>query len=772
MRPALLAAAVLAAAPRASAAPAAGTVVFEVDRRVELASVVLMLAEPVEFKSRRPDGLDPYAAAASAAFSRFSGHPAVARAAALRKSGAPASAFVRAALAPAGDALSADLRDFEAASGFAAFFETRGGDRAAFAEAARRESLRAISPESALAYMGLPFAGERRFILAPLLSADAGDAALDVRAGIPGGGAVRFGFDAFETSVATELCLAALSGFPAPAGVPPADVAAAIGLRVIAHDLGERIYAAALRRLASERLPYLEAASERLKEYEGARARYPTLQSFLPRLEAGALRAGASPAPAPDRERAAALAFLAEARAGKIDLDARRRLVFLYQDLQQDAQAKSLSDELLRSQPKNASVRIDRAELASRTGGQAAALAALAEAAPLSPGDADRRRMAALYLKLKEYASAKRLLDGLVEAAPLDARLRVDRALAAARTGDRAAALAFAAEAEALKPGAGERRRLAFLHQELQDYGPARALLDRLVEENPEDASPRVDRAGAAAAAGDRAGALRGLAEARALSPGPDVLRRAAFLYEDLKDEADARELQNELQRAAIGDARLTYDRAALAARAGEREKALKLLGEARGRAPSLDDRRLIAALYLELGDGGEAQALQDALVKAAPRDPRLRLDRAELAARTGDREAAARLLSEALALKPSGAERRRGALLLQDLKDNAGALALLGPLAREQPENAALLGDLGLCEYLNGRPEAAVRDLKAALALDPSSLAAAITLGSIYAAQGRPDLERSVYEAVPPGEGDLDLRLVLLRHRLEALAR
>ena len=248
MRPSFLAAAILVAfcALRAAAAP--GSVSFEMDERVELLSVVLMLSQPAV---KQPDA---YAAAAQAAFSRFSGHPAVARAAALRKNGAGASALAE------DDALQNDLKDFEKASRFAVFIAAHIKEHQAYIETARREALHALSPEAALAYMGLPFEGEHRFVLAPLLPADAGSPR--VRPGARVNGLIRFRFDELETSVASELCRSAMSWVRAPAGAIPAHIAAAVGLRVIASDLGERVYLNALARHASRRLPHLQAVGE------------------------------------------------------------------------------------------------------------------------------------------------------------------------------------------------------------------------------------------------------------------------------------------------------------------------------------------------------------------------------------------------------------------------------------------------------------------------------------------------------------------------------
>ncbi|MBI2385557.1 MAG: tetratricopeptide repeat protein [Elusimicrobia bacterium] len=768
---AMLAAAVMlaAAAPRAAAASAG----FAVDARVELASVVLMLAEPAEFRARRPDGLDAYAAAAEAAFAAHAAHPAVARVRDLRRGGAPASALVRAALSPSrGDPLAAELVDFEKASGFAAFFASRGEDHRAFVETARRESLHAISPESALAYMGVAMKGDRRFLLAPLLPDDEGLAELSVRAGTPAGRGTRFRFDDFERSVAAELCREAAGWIREPAGSIPAHLAAAVGLRVIARDLGERAYRAALARLESERLPHLRPLAERLKEFEGERVRHETLRAFAPRLEAlAAIRVEQAAAAARAGGRDAALSLLAEARAFSPDVETTRRMIFLYQDLKEDARARELSDEILAAGSRQPGLLLDRAGLAAKAGDRAAALGLLDEARGKEPDEAARRRMTELYLELNEFGPARDLLDGLIAAAPHEPRLRIDRALAAARTGDRAAALRGLADAAARRPDPGAARRMALLHLELGDAGPARDLIDRLVKASPKDPLLHVDRAAVAAADGDRERALRELAEARALSPALETRKRIAFLYQDLKDDASAVELLHEIQKDSPPSARLEIDRATRAARAGDRETALQRLAEARALNPSFDERRLMVSLHQGLDDPGPARSLLAGLMAAAPRDPGLRIDHADLSARTGDGPAALASLAQARGLDPDPAGRRRMALIHQDLKDYAGALALLEPLAREQPANAALLADLGLCRYLGGGADAAIEDLRAALELDPAALPAVLTLGSIYAARGRLDLELALYDATPSAGGEPALR-ALLRARHDELLR
>ncbi len=764
MRHIFLALPVLITLTSASAASTA-TVSFEVDARVELLSVALMLSDRADFKARRPEGLDAYAAAAAAHFAPFSGHPAVARVAELRKHGAAASELTRAALEGGGE-LSKDLEEFSRAARFDEFFKSQEAARLSYTETARHESKRALSPEAALAYMGLPFTGEHRFILAPLLPDDGGAGEIGVRPGAPARGPIGFRFDLFEGSVAAELCRAAANWVPAPSGDMPDYIAAAVGLRVLAADLGEPAYHAALR-LAAERLPRLEAVSERLKDYESGRARYPTLEKFFPRIEAfAAIRLEQASAAAARGERAAALTFLAAARKQNPNLETRRHIVPLYHDLGEAVLAKSLSDELFREFPGDPGVLLDRATLAGKVGDRKTALAVLAKLDELNPDENARRRMAALYMELKEYAPARILIEALSAAAPGDLNLSIDRAIVAARTGDRDAARSLLAAVAKQKPADAAQQRMAALYSELEAPAPAKARLVVPGTEGP------VDRAAVAVKAGDRETALRLLDAARKLSPDIDTRYRMLQLYRDLNADRQVRELTDELLRSAAQDARLRLDAAGLAARGGDRPAAREHLAAARLLKPSLDESRLIADLYRGLGDDKQAKIILAELIAQAPGDPRLRIDHAALAARTGDRDAALRALAEAGALKPAPEERRRMALLYQDLKDNANALTIFTALARETPADAALLGDLGLSKYLNGQEAAAIEDLRAAIKLDSSSLQAIITLGSIYGAGKRFDLELAVYDAAPPAGGEPELRTALLRSRTEALAR
>ncbi|MCM2303869.1 MAG: hypothetical protein NDJ72_04155, partial [Elusimicrobia bacterium] len=311
----------------------------------------------------------------------------------------------------------------------------------------------------------------------------------------------------------------------------------------------------------------------------------------------------------------------------------------------------------------------------------------------------------------------------------------------------------------------GERRRAALLRLELGDHAAAGAMFDRLVRESPGDALLRVDAAAAAAAGGRRAAALGRLAEARERSPDAGTLRRVAALYLELDDDAAAASVLRGLPPL---DARLELGLAARAVRAGDKAAALRRLEAARTLSPAFEERRLMLSLYRGLDEPAPARELLEGLLLAAPRDPGLRVELAALAARGGDRAAASAALGEARALSPGPEDRRRMALLHQDLEDHASAAALLSELVAEQPRNASLRGDLGLCRYLEGRPDEAIVELRAALALDPAALPALLTLGSIYASQKRFDLERALYAAAPAAGGDPALRALLRARRAE----
>lgn len=90
---------------------------------------------------------------------------------------------------------------------------------------------------------------------------------------------------------------------------------------------------------------------------------------------------------------------------------------------------------------------------------------------------------------------------------------------------------------------------------------------------------------------------------------------------------------------------------------------------------------------------------------------------------------------------------RHRAALDRQRLQDYPAALALLEGLIRQEPGAARYWKDLGVSRYLSGDAVRAVQDLEQALALDPSLLSAALSLGAIHKKEGRPGQALAVYD-------------------------
>ncbi|MDD5302995.1 MAG: hypothetical protein PHS14_07765 [Elusimicrobia bacterium] len=334
---------------------------------------------------------------------------------------------------------------------------------------------------------------------------------------------------------------------------------------------------------------------------------------------------------------------------------------------------------------------LDGAAAAARSGDRKKALELLAAAVRAKPGREQRESASLLYADLKEYGVARSLMNGLIREHPQDARLRLYLATIVARAGDRGATLAALGEARKRNPSPVDRQRMAFLHQDFKDYGPARELLDGLIAESPGDLSVRLDRASLAAQTGDVPGGLEQLSAAGALKPGPEERRRMAALYQDLREFGRARALLDELIEASPGDARLRLSRAVIASRTNDRAAALESLAAARERAKDPEDRRRIASFYLELGAIAPARAVLADLVRDLPRNPRTRLDLASLDARRGERAAALESLAAASRLEPDLQERQAMALIYEDLKEYKTARVLIDALIAEQPRDPQL---------------------------------------------------------------------------------
>jgi hypothetical protein len=334
-------------APTAAGARAPVAVVFDADPRVELLSVLVMLARPDAFAERLGQSPPPYAARARKAFAPFARHPAVVRVRTFldeEPGGELTEAFL--ALSPPPDLTAAsgaagrtqllnDVRDFARRSRFAAFYKDNAAYYRELAAQARAEADRGLRPDSVTGYLRLSGAGAPWFILAPLLPGEMaanarigdGPAAryLRVRPVRYAGGVPRMSFDVFAAGAAHDVGHALLDPLAAASraalaeseglmfdgcagswpGCVSEQVDLAVTLRALAAERGESVYGEMLR--AYEwKYPALAPLCRRLKEWE-ARPEGP-FADFYPRLtavfreEAAKLRASA-PDAAPPRPR-------------------------------------------------------------------------------------------------------------------------------------------------------------------------------------------------------------------------------------------------------------------------------------------------------------------------------------------------------------------------------------------------------------------------------------------------------------------------------------
>ncbi|MDD5630035.1 MAG: tetratricopeptide repeat protein, partial [Elusimicrobia bacterium] len=333
-------------------------------------------------------------------------------------------------------------------------------------------------------------------------------------------------------------------------------------------------------------------------------------------------------------------------------------------------------------------------------------------------------------------------LPGLLQGGPEDAGLWLEQADLAWRAKDRKLARESLARVRKERLDARQRAKMRGLCVDLGEY---RAALE--LEPDP------LEQAELARRAGDRTLALEALARARQRPLDARELARARGMYAELGEYRAALELHPGL-----------LEQADLAARAGERRLALESL--ARARAGKLDAQELARArgIYAGLGEYRPALALLQEALPSSPEDSKLWLEQADLAARAGDRGLALESLERARAFGRKD-DRLKTALIYQELRMFGPALELLRRLAEEQPGNAGLLSELGVCLHLSGATPEAIRQLRAAIALDPDRLPAYLTLGYIYTESRRDQEARDVYSAAlarPPAPGQEALRRLL----------
>ncbi len=323
----------------------------------------------------------------------------------------------------------------------------------------------------------------------------------------------------------------------------------------------------------------------------------------------------------------------------------------------------------------------------------------------------------------------------------------LEEAGATLRAGDTEKALALLDAARKTETSPDQRTFLALLYAELKRYDVAESLMKRLIRESPKDARLRLHLATILARAGDRGATLEALAQARARGPNAEDRQRMAFLYQDFKDNAAARELLDELIAASPGDVALRLDRASLAAQTGDAAEGRKQLDAAKELAPSpsAEDRRRMEALERALSAGRpEERAAYPAESLHA------RLDLAIAAARKGDPAAALKILEAARGEKPDLQERQKMAVAYQEAHEFKTARSLIDALIQEQPRDPQLRLDRAFFAAESGDASAALDFLAETMASapDPDDSERAATL---YDRLGKPEKARAVREG--PGK-------------------
>ncbi|HXT01667.1 MAG TPA: tetratricopeptide repeat protein, partial [Elusimicrobiota bacterium] len=263
---------------------------------------------------------------------------------------------------------------------------------------------------------------------------------------------------------------------------------------------------------------------------------------------------------------------------------------------------------LRRKGPGEAGRLINLAEAASRAGrgAKALALAALAEKSfPLDPEQS--RRAAFVDWDGGDRATAVSLLKRLRYGSPADADLFLDMAERAGSSPPRPPVLGLLELVGDMPLDAKSAERLAKAYDALAETGRAAMVRGR----RRGDFRGRLESARAAAAAGDRAGALERLKDAGRLDLDDADSRSLMLADQDLGEYARALEVADRRVRARPADAEWRSDRGLLRAMRGDRDGAIADWKTALRLDPDLSAPYLsLGSLYASLGRRAEALEL------------------------------------------------------------------------------------------------------------------------------------------------------------------
>lgn len=403
------------------------------------------------------------------------------------------------------------------------------------------------------------------------------------------------------------------------------------------------------------------------------------------------------------------------------------------------------------------------AESARKAGRRDAARRALKRAQESELDGAVFQRLVDAYASLGEHAALTDLVAREGKHRPLSPDLWLSCAEWARKAGRTDAARRALEQAEAAGLDGPAVSRAAGIYWELGEYARLAAFLARPGGLHPPDAETWVSRAEEARRKGDREAAREALGYAEALPDLPfQLLLRMRTAYRGMGERERARRMLARMVSRWPENEGPWTDLARLAAQAGQDEA----VDEALRRTKTEEARG--GLIFLETLERRAGRKLASAASWA---------DLAEASLGSGAEAEGKRCLDKAAGLDGPPNDLRRVALMYQGLRDYPAALRLWNRLIAANPPDALWLKDRGVLHGMLGDRERALADLRAALSLDPDCLEAALSLGSLYAAQGEQARALRLYdEALTRSPQKAPSRILQMlrseRDRLKNLAR
>ena len=463
--------------------------------------------------------------------------------------------------------------------------------------------------------------------------------------------------------------------------------------------------------------------------------------------------------PAPERS----AAVLRLERRLAVQLRSQRALALARSGDRSASSAVMIDAEMLAQGDADASLSVARGWLDQGELGRAGGLLDRVESSvgTESAGDLAALRSAVLYAEAKhlmanqQLAQAGTRLERALALAPNDVWLRYDLAQLYARQGDAQRGLALLAGAAGVSRGDPQTlHALALFQAQRDDAVAALYTLERIAPPARNGAPARtqrrlwlelhVQRAEAAARAGDGAAARRLLEKAEAAIAGDAALSTTvAAAWTALGEPEQAQRMLGEAGANAGPAARLRH--AALLVQRGDRDRASALLDEIAGATGlsasernELRDQRdgLVidqAEQLSRAGRTGAALDLLNAQAETSPAQPAIALAQARLLRDARRYPAALERYRRALVLNP-GLEAAQWEMIdtLSFDGQDERARAAVDDVLRANPRDARALRQLGALEQRQGHSAAAIKALQSAAAADWAARVAAGSVGEL----------------------------------------